>query len=152
MDLLRWYRFLWAVEMCWDQATRAEARDFCRWPQLADKPVRVHWRHQRKGITAPTVPAPRMEPGTPNPVTGRAAPGRKYAPSTRAHCETVLRTFYDFHLDEGTGPIINPLPAGPLTSQLSGSRTPQSVGDVPSRTAGPLPAEGAQAHPAADPG
>ncbi|GDY70268.1 hypothetical protein SAV14893_096610 [Streptomyces avermitilis] len=53
MDLLRWYRFLWALEVHWDQATRAEARDFCRWLQLADKPVRVHWRDQRKGITAP---------------------------------------------------------------------------------------------------
>ncbi|MFF7603259.1 tyrosine-type recombinase/integrase [Streptomyces mirabilis] len=110
MDLLRWYRFLWAVDVQWDQVTRAEARDFCRWLQLADKPVRVHWRHQRRGITAPMLPAPRVEPGTPNPVTGRSAPGRKYAPSTRAHCETVLRTFYDFHLDEGTGPIVNPFP------------------------------------------
>ncbi|MFJ6805492.1 site-specific integrase [Streptomyces anulatus] len=96
MDLLRWYRFLWAVDVQWDQVTRAEARDFCRWLQLADKPARVHWRHQRRGITAPMLPAPRVEPGTPNPVTGRSAPGRKYAPSTRAHCETVLRTFYDF--------------------------------------------------------
>jgi hypothetical protein len=31
MDLLRWFRFLWAVEIGWDQATRAEARDFCSW-------------------------------------------------------------------------------------------------------------------------
>src|SRR5438045_117188 len=31
MDLLRWFRFLWAVDVSWVQATRAEARDFCRW-------------------------------------------------------------------------------------------------------------------------
>ncbi|WP_204080150.1 site-specific integrase [Mycobacterium riyadhense] len=31
MDLLRWFRFLWAVEVAWDRATRLEARDFCRW-------------------------------------------------------------------------------------------------------------------------
>jgi hypothetical protein len=31
MDLLRWFRFLWAVEVPWVQATRVEARDFCRW-------------------------------------------------------------------------------------------------------------------------
>ncbi len=31
MDLLRWFRFLWAVEVAWDRATRSEARDFCRW-------------------------------------------------------------------------------------------------------------------------
>ena len=33
-----------------------------------------------------------------------------YAPSVRAHSETVLRAFYDFHLDAGSGPIINPFP------------------------------------------
>ena len=35
MDLLRWFRFLWAAGIGWDQATRAEARDFCRWILLA---------------------------------------------------------------------------------------------------------------------
>ena len=33
MELLRWFRFLWAVEVGWDRATRAEARDFCCWMQ-----------------------------------------------------------------------------------------------------------------------
>ncbi len=42
MDLLRWFRFLWAVEIPWDQATRAEARDFVCWIQVADKPSRPH--------------------------------------------------------------------------------------------------------------
>jgi hypothetical protein len=41
MDLLRWFRFLWALGVGWDQATGAEARDFCRWLQIADKPVQV---------------------------------------------------------------------------------------------------------------
>src|SRR5690242_19131540 len=31
MDLLRWVRFLDAVGLSWDRATRAEARDFSRW-------------------------------------------------------------------------------------------------------------------------
>jgi len=44
MDLLRWFRFLWALGVAWDQATRVEARDFCRWLQIADKPARPHWR------------------------------------------------------------------------------------------------------------
>ena len=39
MDLLRWFRFLWALGVGWDQATRVEARDFCRWLQVADKPA-----------------------------------------------------------------------------------------------------------------
>src|ERR1017187_6319907 len=42
MDLLRWFRFLWAVEVPWDRAARAEARDFCRWLQVAGKPARPH--------------------------------------------------------------------------------------------------------------
>ncbi len=33
-----------------------------------------------------------------------------YAASVRAHSETVLRAFYAFHLDAGTGPAVNPFP------------------------------------------
>jgi hypothetical protein len=40
LALLRWFRFTWAVGVPWDRATRVEARDFCRYLQLADKPVR----------------------------------------------------------------------------------------------------------------
>jgi site-specific recombinase XerD len=39
---------------------------------------------------------------------GRA--GEAFAPSVRAHSETVLRQFYGFCLDAGTGPVINPFP------------------------------------------
>ncbi|WP_241962286.1 hypothetical protein [Rhodococcus opacus] len=45
MDLLRWFRFLWAIDVSWNSATHAEARDFCRWLLLAGKPIRPHWRH-----------------------------------------------------------------------------------------------------------
>ncbi|WP_392667800.1 hypothetical protein [Streptomyces sp. LN785] len=107
MDLLRWFRFLWAVDVPWNLATRVEGRDFSRWMAIADKPVRVHWRHQRNKVAAEATPTPRAAQ-TPNPVTGKAPPGPKYAASTRAHSETVLRAFYDFHLDEGTGLLLNP--------------------------------------------
>jgi site-specific recombinase XerD len=87
MDLLRWLRFLSAVRVPWEQATRVEARDFCCW--LAD--------------------------------TVRPGSSSRYAPSTRAHAETVLRRFYDLHLELGSGPIINPFPlaraAGPRANQ-----------------------------------
>jgi site-specific recombinase XerD len=73
MDLLRWFRFLWAAGLAWDQVTRSDARDFSRWLR-----------------------APRD--------------GRGYAASVRAHSETVLRSFYELHLDAGTGPIVNPFP------------------------------------------
>ena len=79
MDLLRWFRFLWAVEVAWDRATRLEARDFCRWLAITNGP---------RG-------------------SGRARP---YSVSVRVHSETVLRCFYDFHRDVGTGPMVNPFP------------------------------------------
>jgi integrase len=91
MDLLRWFRFCWATATVWDKATRAEARDFCRWLAVADKPVRAHWRH----------------PGEVR--VGSAAAGR-YSAAVRAHSETVLRAFYDFHREAGTGPALNPFP------------------------------------------
>ena len=105
LALLRWFRFIWAAGVDWDQATRAEARDFMRWLQTADKPERVHWRTGRPAGEG-TAPAP----GTANPVTGKASPGRGFAPATAAHCETVLRAFYEFHVEIGTGPIVNPFP------------------------------------------
>jgi site-specific recombinase XerD len=74
MDLLRWFRFLWALEVCWDRATRIEARDFCRWLAIAGNR------------------------------------GGAYSVSVRVHSETVLRGFYDFHRDVGTGPMLNPFP------------------------------------------
>lgn len=91
MDLLRWFRFLWAIGVGWDRATRVEARDFCRWMLVAGKPSRPHWRNPGKVVD-------------PLPAAVR------YAPSVRAHSETVLRSFYDFHLQAGTGPIVNPFP------------------------------------------
>jgi integrase len=91
LDLLRWFRFLWAIEVEWNRATRVEARDFSRWMLVAGKPSRPHWRRP-----------------------GEAAPARlraqAYAASARAHSETVLRCFYDFHLAVGDGPIVNPFP------------------------------------------
>ena len=90
LALLRWFRFTWAVNVPWDQATRAEARDFCRHLQIADKP-----RAPRAAVV---------------PVPGKRPASVKYAPSTVAHCETVCRGFYDYHLEAGTGPLVNPFP------------------------------------------
>jgi integrase len=93
LDLLRWFRFVWAAGVAWDQATRAEAREFCRWLVVAGKPVRPHWRARRLGLEVPAL-----------------ASGQAYAPSVRAHCETVLRSFCDFHVETGTGPLVSPFP------------------------------------------
>jgi hypothetical protein len=112
-DLLLWWRWLAAVGVPWDRATMVEGRDFARWMQVADKPARLHWREQgRSEPGASRGPAKAVKPaaGAVNQVTGKAAPGRKFAASTRAHAETVLRHFYDFHLESGRGPIVNPFP------------------------------------------
>ncbi|MFJ8856350.1 tyrosine-type recombinase/integrase [Streptomyces sp. NPDC102437] len=109
MDLLRWWRFLAGWDLSWNRVTRVDARDFARWMQVAPKPVRVHWRHRASGRSS-SPPVRRMS--DPNPVTGRSTPGPMYSVRTRVHAETVLRSFYDFHLDTGSGPIINPFPAG----------------------------------------
>lgn len=102
MDLLRWWRFLNAVNVSWDRATRREARDFSCWIQLVVK--------QRRQAIKPGGERWSEVAGAPNPVTGKSALGDRYAPATVAHSETVLRGFYDFHRDAGTGPILNPFP------------------------------------------
>ena len=92
MDLLRWFRFLWVIDVPWDRATRLEARDFCRWLLIAGRPVRPHWRSGQLSEPSPNL-------------------GKPYAASVRAHNETVVRCFYTFHLDIATGPIlVNPFP------------------------------------------
>jgi site-specific recombinase XerC len=105
LALLRWFRFLWAVDARWDQATRVEAREFCRWIQIAAKPVKPHWRRSGSGVASVI-----RSQTAPNLVTGIAAPGVGYAATTAAHSETVLRCFYGFHLEAGTGPMVNPFP------------------------------------------
>jgi integrase len=94
MDLLRWFRFLWAIGARWERATREEARDFSRSLQIAGKPARPHWR---RGEDASS-PAPLR------------LTNERYSPSVRAHSETVLRGFYEFHREAGTGPLMNPFP------------------------------------------
>jgi len=122
MALLRWFRFVWAVDVPWDRAGRVEARDFMRWLQAAGKPPRVHWRTGR-----PPGAGGSPAPGTVNPVTGKASPGRGFAVATVAHCETVLRAFYEYHLEVGTGPMVNPFPlarpgrAGPRQNRVGSS-------------------------------
>ena len=125
---LRWFRFLWAVEVAWGQATRCEARDFCRWLALVDKP--------RTGTGLAAVAG-----GAANPVTGKRSPGSKYAASTLAHSETVLRSFYAFHLRGRVRSDREPVPAGrgsgpglgrmPITTRWSRSRRNARAGIGP---------------------
>jgi hypothetical protein len=114
MDLLRWWRFLAAVDVCWEQATPVEGRDYSLWIRRASKPRAGPGRGGggvavagMRGADSRRRPQSRREglagglPGQVNPVTGKLSPGRGYAPRTVNHSETVLRTFYDFHREAG---------------------------------------------------
>jgi hypothetical protein len=86
IDLLRWWRFLDAVGVGWDRASRVEARDFSCWIGLTVKqrlqtsrPRTVRWS---SGV---------LVLGVPNPVTGKPGAGDGYARASIAHSETVLR-------------------------------------------------------------
>jgi len=94
--LLAWFRFLWAVDVPWNRAGRAEARDFALWLKTARKP-----RLRRANAPAP---------GSLNPITGKPAPGANYADRTRRHARAVVRSFYEYHREMHGCPLINPFP------------------------------------------
>jgi len=98
-DLLRWFRFLWAVDVAWDRAQRVDARDFLLWMSNAAKP-----RHPRRSAQ-PTPP-----PGAVNRITGKPYPGPTLSLASHNHNETVARAFYEYHETMGGGPVINPFP------------------------------------------
>jgi hypothetical protein len=88
--LLRWWRFLAAVEVPWDRVSRVEVRDFVLW-----------LRFTPKGSTA---------------VDGRdgaraTMAGSGYAPATINHNLAVLLSFYDERLTAASGPVVNPVPS-----------------------------------------
>ena len=98
-DLLRWWRFLAAVGVVWDQARREDVRDLVLWLRQAENPQRV-----RRSAGAPV-------PGSVNARTGKRYLAAGYAPRTINHQLAVLRRFYEFHLASGRGPLVNPVPA-----------------------------------------
>jgi integrase len=112
-DLLRWWRFLAAVEVEWDQAQRMEVRDLVRWLRCAPNSQRERSRSD--------TPAP----GSINRRTGKRHLAEGYAPATINHQLAVLSTFYDFHLAAGRGPAINPVPpAGRGFERLNAHHNP----------------------------
>ena len=96
-ELLAWFRFLWAVDVPWDHASRVEARDFALWLKTVKKPAR-----QRR----PDAPAA----GAVNPVTGKTSPGGNYAVRTRRHARAVIHAFYEYYREMYGRPLVNPFP------------------------------------------
>ena len=78
-DLHRWWRFLAAVAVSWDQATSAEVRDFVLWLGQADK----QRRHPRTRS--------RATGGQINPITRKRHQDDRYQPRTIRHSNAVLR-------------------------------------------------------------
>jgi integrase/recombinase XerD len=96
--LLRWWRWLQAVGVAWDKATPAEVRDLVLWLKQAAKP-------RRSPRTASAATA-----GTVNPITRKQYLDDKYKPNTTRHSNAVVRSFYEFWIELGDGPLINPVP------------------------------------------
>jgi integrase len=128
-ELLAWFRFLRAVDVPWDRAGRAEARDFALRLKMVKKPAR--WRRPD---------APR--PGSVNPVTGKASPGETYAARTRRHARAVVRSFYEYHREMHGRPLVNPFPkARSGEEDLNAHHNPMQPFRRPSRRAEYQPRE-----------
>lgn len=97
-DLHRWWRFLRAVHVEWDVASSVEVRDFVLWMLQASK--------SRPGTRARSA----VTAGTVNRITGKQYPGDAYQARTIRHSNAVLRCFYEFWVEMGGGPLVNPVP------------------------------------------
>lgn len=98
--LYRWWRFLRAIDVAWDRATSAEVRDFVLWLQQTSIA-----RQAPRRASAKTA-------GRVNPITRKQYPGDQYQPRTVRHSNAVLRSFYDFWIEVGAGPLVNPVQRG----------------------------------------
>ncbi|MGW2033416.1 tyrosine-type recombinase/integrase [Streptomyces sp. NPDC001811] len=96
-DLHRWWRFLHAIDVSWDRATSAEVRDFVLWMGQAKKQQRAP--RTKSAATA----------GQVDPITRKPYPGDGYGARTIRHSNAVLRCFYEFVIEAGDGPLVNPV-------------------------------------------
>jgi integrase/recombinase XerC len=95
LSMLRFMRFLWAVDVTWQRASAVEARDFVLWARQAEK-------------FAGNKTAPKGTRQARNPVSGKRTPTTRYSPGTINHSITVCREFFDHQLAGGSGPLVNP--------------------------------------------
>ncbi|MEV0413567.1 site-specific integrase [Streptomyces sp. NPDC050448] len=136
-DLLRWWRWLRVVDVEWNRATSVEVRDFVLWLRAATKPRRS--AHTHSAVTA----------GTTNPITKKTYLDDRYKPRTIRHSNAVLRSFYDFWIETGGGPLVTPVPLA-RSDRRPATRPPQPAGVLPGRGEAALQPEGPQAAPATD--
>ncbi|WP_251076422.1 tyrosine-type recombinase/integrase [Streptomyces benahoarensis] len=96
-DLHRWWRFLHVIDVPWDKVTSGEVRDFVLWMGQAEKQ-----RRSPRTTSAATA-------GQVNAVTRKQNLGDQYSARTIRHSNAVLRCFYEFVIDAGEGPLVNPV-------------------------------------------
>jgi integrase/recombinase XerD len=96
--LLRWWRWLHAVGVDWNKATPAEGRDLVLWLRQTSKPRNLP---RTKSLSTA---------GTINPITRKRYLDDQYAIRTIRHSNAVVRAFYEFWIERGEGPLINPIP------------------------------------------
>lgn len=98
-DMLRWLRFLLAIEVAFDEAVRSDYTDFRRW--LGE--------HGKTGGARRPLAQPRRS--RLNRVTGKVMPDEvQFDPATIRHSRVVLHEWYEFLADRGLRPLINPIP------------------------------------------
>lgn len=95
-DLLRWFRFLRERFTAWEKAERLDVRALVEHMKTAPTANAL-----RRGVDAPAAV---------NAVTRKKGPGVSYAANSINHQLTVLSSFYDFALEMGLGPLVNPVP------------------------------------------
>lgn len=95
--LLRWWRWLRAVEVDWDKATSTEVRDLVRWLKHAAKP-----RRSPRTVSAATA-------GEVNLITRKRNLGDRYEPRTIRHSNAVVRSFYAYWIEVDGRPLVNPV-------------------------------------------
>jgi len=98
-DLLRWFRFLAAVDVGWDRASGLEVRDFVLWLRTCHNPARDRRSPAAAGA------------GAVNRRTGKASLSAGYAPATINHALSVIAAFYEAHAAAGRGPVVSPMPS-----------------------------------------
>lgn len=96
--LLRWWRWLHVVEVDWSRATAAEVRDLVLW-------LGFHTKARNSARTRSLATA-----GTVNPLTRKRYLDDRYAARTIRHSNAVVRSFYEFWIEIGEGPLLNPVP------------------------------------------
>lgn len=98
--LLRWWRWLRAVDVEWDRASAVEVRDLVLWLQATRKP----------GSARPPT-------ASVNALTGKPAPSSSYAVRTIRHSNAVIASFYDFWVDTSSTLMVNPVTRRPESGQ-----------------------------------